>query len=267
MPLIQLVSPKGGVGRTTLCANLAVVMKTLGYRVVLVDLSPQNALCLHFQFAVADERGLVERFESVGDWQQLLIALEQGVEILPFGAAAPVKLQRFAEAQFRHGWLERHLTELAASPNTLVLVDTPVGHAATLWPAGDDFDLTLAVLMGDPGSLALLPRLAAVPPTVGDKEGVRHGYVLNQIDTRSRLKREIAELMFNRLSPRVFGAVHYDEAVAEALAEQRSVIGHAPFSAATRDFEELARTLAKRFPLRFTGSEVFGAPGAHNGRQ
>ena len=60
MPLVCLTSPKGGVGRTTLAATLAVALHRLGRRVVAVDLDRQNALRLNFELpeelpGIADE--------------------------------------------------------------------------------------------------------------------------------------------------------------------------------------------------------------------
>ena len=49
MKVISVVSAKGGVGKTTLTANLATALHRLGVPTVLVvDLDPQNALGLHF---------------------------------------------------------------------------------------------------------------------------------------------------------------------------------------------------------------------------
>jgi cellulose biosynthesis protein BcsQ len=56
MPLLCLASPKGGVGKTTLAANLACGLAGLGARVVALDLDPQNALRLHFGVPLHDGR-------------------------------------------------------------------------------------------------------------------------------------------------------------------------------------------------------------------
>ena len=49
MNVIAIVSAKGGVGKTTLTANLATALDRLGVATLLLaDLDPQNALGLHF---------------------------------------------------------------------------------------------------------------------------------------------------------------------------------------------------------------------------
>jgi len=259
MTLINLLSPKGGVGRTTLCANLGVALQQLGYRVVLVDLDPQNALRLHFQFPVADERGLIDQFDSVGDWRHLLLELGEGLELLPFGIGSDAHWDRFTAMQSLPGELSRHLRALVQGPNTLILIDSQAAPVRAASALIDDADLNLLVLMADSGSVALLPRLEAQAGSLrrAGEEG-RIGYLINQIDTRSRLKREISELMLNRPAGALVGSVHRDEAIAEALAEQRNLFEQAPFSAAARDIEEAARAMAQRFPLRFSGMASLG---------
>ena len=48
MPLICVCSPKGGVGKTTLAANLAYSLARTGSKVLALDFDVQNALRLHF---------------------------------------------------------------------------------------------------------------------------------------------------------------------------------------------------------------------------
>ena len=49
MTIIAIASTKGGVGKTTISANLGMALVRAGRPVVLIDLDPQDALRLHFQ--------------------------------------------------------------------------------------------------------------------------------------------------------------------------------------------------------------------------
>ena len=44
MPVISVCSPKGGVGKTTVVANLAYAFSRAGTKVVVIDFDPQNVL-------------------------------------------------------------------------------------------------------------------------------------------------------------------------------------------------------------------------------
>ena len=61
MKVITVVSAKGGVGKTTLAANLASVLAARGRRVIALDLDPQNALRLHFGIPLDSIDGHVAR--------------------------------------------------------------------------------------------------------------------------------------------------------------------------------------------------------------
>ena len=61
MTVIAVISPKGGVGKTTVSANLAVSLAAKGHPVRLVDMDPQNALRLHLGADPSDENGHIHQ--------------------------------------------------------------------------------------------------------------------------------------------------------------------------------------------------------------
>ena len=61
MKILAVMSLKGGVGKTTVAANLAEAFACAGhFPVVAVDLDPQNGLAWHFDSGLAQETGLAE---------------------------------------------------------------------------------------------------------------------------------------------------------------------------------------------------------------
>ena len=72
MPLICVCSPKGGVGKTTLTANLAYALARSGSKVLALDFDVQNALRLHFGVPLSDERGYVAKSAESSDWSQFV---------------------------------------------------------------------------------------------------------------------------------------------------------------------------------------------------
>lgn len=57
---ITIVSTKGGVGKTTITANLGGILADSGYRVLLVDADPQPTLSSYFALSYRAEQGLVD---------------------------------------------------------------------------------------------------------------------------------------------------------------------------------------------------------------
>ena len=47
MPVVAVIGAKGGVGKTTLAANLSTSLAEAGHPVLAIDLDPQNALRFH----------------------------------------------------------------------------------------------------------------------------------------------------------------------------------------------------------------------------
>ena len=56
--IIAVVSAKGGVGKTSICANLSAGLTRLGHTVLSIDLDPQNSLRLHFGLSPMHKEGM-----------------------------------------------------------------------------------------------------------------------------------------------------------------------------------------------------------------
>ena len=82
--LVGMVSQKGGVGKTTLTANLAAALNNDG-RVVCVDLDPQNALRLHLGVQMDEMDGLTRCTLEGRTWNTSLFQSPGSPEVLPYG--------------------------------------------------------------------------------------------------------------------------------------------------------------------------------------
>ncbi len=71
MKTISIINYKGGVGKTTLTANLGVQLARSGLRILLVDLDPQTSLT--FSFIEQDEWKKIERTKTIKNWFDALI--------------------------------------------------------------------------------------------------------------------------------------------------------------------------------------------------
>lgn len=61
---LTIVSTKGGVGKTTLTANLGAILADLGQRVLLVDADSQPALSSYYQLHHQAKYGLADVLET-----------------------------------------------------------------------------------------------------------------------------------------------------------------------------------------------------------
>lgn len=91
MLTLSVVATKGGVGKTTLCANIGGFLADMGYRVLLIDADIQPALTRHFQLSHVAEHGLLlSRSSGLAD------LIQQNV---PSSSVDVVTLERRAQAR------------------------------------------------------------------------------------------------------------------------------------------------------------------------
>jgi cellulose synthase operon protein YhjQ len=253
MPLICFSSPKGGVGKTSLTANIAHALSRAGRRIALLDLDPQNALRLHFGVPLGDTAGFMTRLAGHGDPLAMLRQTPAGPALLPHGAVDMHQaLALGAMLGADPGLLMGPVQRLLADPELILLADTPPGASqamAAILPAAS---LVVVVLLADAASTALLPQVESGAflgqGTLGSLFASRARFVLNQVDPASRLSVSSAESVAGHLGQRLLGAVLRDPALSEALAYQRLVLDHAPEATATRDIRAISAAIAATIP-------------------
>jgi cellulose synthase operon protein YhjQ len=239
MKIVAVVSAKGGVGKTTLAANLASVLGSNGRRVIVVDFDPQNALRLHFGIPVDNFDG-VARATVCGDaWRSVMFDGIDGVTVLPHGALNEDDRRAF-EAQLDADpyLVRRSLDALALEPTDIVLIDTPPGATVYTRAALLAARFVLNVVIADAASYAAIPHMERLLQTyaVPRADFVGYGYVINQVDVGRNLTKDVLKVLRGTLEPNLFpGVVHLDQGVSESLAYDTTVIHYDPLSQAASD--------------------------------
>lgn len=253
MPLILFASPKGGVGKTTLVANVADALRRQGRAVLALDLDPQNALRLHFGLPLQDAAGYMAQLPLRPDWRAQQRMTPSGVALLPHGAIElRAALEQALALEREPALLAGPLRDMLADPRLLVLADLPPGPSHALAVAAPLASVIVTVLQSEAISAAMLGEVESGrflgSGTMAAIVAGRLQFVLNGVDLQSRLSRAAAEAVARHLGPRLLGAVTRDEALAEALAQQRLVQEVAPASPAAEDLRQIARTLEALLP-------------------
>lgn len=250
MPVISVIAAKGGVGKTTLTANLALAFAESGRNVLAIDLDPQNALRFHLAEDLrAAESGLAEAAAGSRNWRQVMQRGRAGVVLLPFGDVDDdVQIAFEGHLAAHPGWLSDTLAGFDLPPGTIVLVDTPPGNSVFLQQALRASHVGIVTLLADAGSFATRSTVDRMV----DKhcrpraDFIGCTYVVNQADASRRLNRDVLQALRAELGDSLLGVVHQDQAVCEALASALPVRRYAPHAQAAEDFAQIAARLLAR---------------------
>ncbi|NHH99979.1 MULTISPECIES: cellulose biosynthesis protein BcsQ [Oceanimonas] len=224
MTLLRLNGIRGGVGVTSVLAALAQALHRLGQRVLLVDLSPNNMLGLHFELPFAH----VDGWARGENWREKALELQPGLCLLPYGRLVREEQERL-ELWFRNrpGEWNRRLSGLRDEFDW-VLFDAPQalpGHAESLEP-----DLDVRLIRPDMGCQVLLHQ-----------QPEPEWLLINGHDPASRLQQDLLLLWRRQFAGRLLPlALHQDETMAEALAHKLPLGTYAPLSETADRIHSLA---------------------------
>jgi cellulose synthase operon protein YhjQ len=239
MQIIAFISGKGGVGKTTLAANVGAALGLRKKRVLLIDLDPQNALRLHLGMDPDEIAGLVR--EGIGP--DSVFDSPFGVKFIPFGRVAERELAEFEAALAAHpAWVADGLETLKPHFD-FILLDTPPGPTEFLRQALGAAHRALAVLLADAASFATAGPIESLVEqyTAGRADFTGMHFLINQMPAHSKLGHQVREMLQASYGARVVpAAVHKDGWVPQALAFERPVLQYEPGCRASLDVQYVA---------------------------
>ncbi len=286
MKTIAMVSANGGVGKTTLAANLGAALIERRLHVTGISLGPQNALGLHSKPLPESPVHTGHSTMSRGAGGLHAVTGGMGSEVpsravapMPFGAGAHragattgsragsgmrshgmsvIHLGESREAQrlsyerqveANPDWLRGHLERLQLPGDGIVLIDTPSGRSPYLSQALAVADLVVVVVAADVMSFA---SLTAVHDLFANYRNDLKGssaccYAINRFDSRRALHKDVVKVVRAALGSRVYPMpIHDDAAIGEALAHDTNVLTYRSTSQASEEFRRLAAWTLER---------------------
>jgi cellulose synthase operon protein YhjQ len=235
MQTLAFVSGKGGVGKTTMAANVAVALTQRHKKVLLVDLDPQNAQRFHLSMDPEEVAGLAR--EGVRATSIFESPFE--VSFIPFGRVSEAELEEFESrlAQQPH-WLASGLATLAPLAFDYVLIDTPPGPTVFLRQALIAANRAMVVILADAASFATLPKITDWVEQYTRGQGTFEGWhiLVNQLPMQGKLAHQVQSALLSAYPGRVVpSAIHRDPRVSQALAFERPVLQYEPSCKASLD--------------------------------
>lgn len=237
MQIISLISGKGGVGKTTLAANIAVALAQRKKRVVLIDLDPQNTQRLHLGMDADEIAGLARE----GILPTSIFDSPFEIKFIPFGRISEAELEEFeAKLKLDPYWVRDGIDTLDDGSTDFIILDTPPGATVYLQQVLLASQRALVITLPDAASYATLPKIISlIEHYTSDRTDFSGTHILiNQMPERSKLGHQIRTALYADYASQIIPiAVRKDRPVSEALAFERPVLRYDPRCKASSDLQ------------------------------
>ncbi len=248
MRIIAVINQKGGVGKTTITANLGHALQIAGHRVMLIDMDPQAQLTTSLGIFRLPKKGI----DTVLLDQTLLKTVEihtrENIVLVPAGS------QLMEVEHLNNGGVSRAtLLDVALQQQNpqqdFILIDCPPASgllSANAIMAADE------VLIPVSGDYLSLNGVAHLLTTLKKFEALRSAtlqrwVVMSRFHTRRRLSKEVRSKLIGHFPNRVLRTeIKEAAALAECPAVGRTIFEFRRTSSSAQGFTQLAQDLVER---------------------
>lgn len=241
--VIGIASGKGGVGKTTVAANLAVSLAALGKRVMVfdADLGLANAQLALGCRAKYNFSHVLSGKKTV---QEIIVEGPLGVQLVPGSSG----IQRMASLSVvETAGIIQSFSEIEGNLDYLI-VDLAAGLSDTVMTSLGACQHRFIIVKDDPSSIA--DAYATIKVMIQDYKLDNISIISNCMNSQAagdRLYQGITSVIQRFLGGQVahLGTIREDEMVLRSIKASKPLLQFSPSSAATRDFELLAKTVTK----------------------
>jgi cellulose synthase operon protein YhjQ len=246
MNRIVIVGLNGGVGATTVTANLSHALLLLSKETIAVDLAELNVLRLHFTMDINSSDGWTKHFANNKCWTEACYESPQKMRFIPFGTLDSSELEHYHE--HKEAWITKLSTELSA-------VDMSDEHWQVIHLRNlehnqsanreilQSADLVIIVINPDPINYYLIHNSSQyftdLKILVGDVKKIK--LLINNFQPESEVSQDFRLVLqkefINKLLPI---SLHRDTTVIDSIANLTNVHINSPHSQVARDYQSLA---------------------------
>ncbi len=232
--VIAVLSGKGGVGKTTVTANLGVALREIGKRVIVVDLNLTSShLGIHFGLFYFPKT-INDLLSGRCDVLSVIYRHPSGVHLLP------ASIDNFKEIEIAQRTLSKVFRELKKSYD-FVIVDSPPGFGSVATLLVKNADKILIITNPDPSSLMDAKKLCEICHKLKKKKKCIDVIVNRVSFSGKELKIEEIE---NALGKKVIGVIPEDKIFKESLFFKEPVVFFKPNHWISYIFKRIASKIA-----------------------
>ncbi|MGD9596633.1 MinD/ParA family protein [Wolinella succinogenes] len=240
---LAITSGKGGVGKSTISANLAYTLWSLGFRVGILD-ADIGLANLDVMFGVKSDKNLLHVLKGECKLEEIIIAIEEGLYLIPGESGAEI-LKYSGELMF-----ERFMEETALLDSLdFVVVDTGAGIGEHIQAFLNSSDEVIVVTVPDPA--AITDAYATIKVTARQKK--RIFMLMNMVKNEKeasgifeKIKKVADQNIGNGLRLELLGKLEQDGAVARATKTRTIFAKEQPNSPASLELQNIARSVANK---------------------
>lgn len=249
---IAIVSQKGGVGKTTLAANMAVAFQQLQFKTLLVEVDPQGSLLRlfgldrydlhHGLFGVLKGKGMLD--------ESIATSLFDGLDLLPANVWSHMEEVQYMDILKNDPLALQMALDPLRDRYDYIIMDCPPGLGSMPRAALAACDRYLVPVQPESMNVNSLPRLQQLAETVRtthNPELALEGFVINMADTRTRHANETIEALTRKYGHSLMRTIiPRSIRVAEESAKERPTVEGAPYTPAGLAFTALSEEILSR---------------------